>query len=73
MMVRKARIAAGYRLNDPSAQRPDRFWGSDHSILSSRYKGLFSLGVKWQGNEADQPLASIKIKKTWVYEGVALK
>jgi len=46
----------------------DRFCGSP-SLLSSDYRGLFPMGVKWPGRrEADHSQScSAKVKNTWSY------
>jgi hypothetical protein len=74
-------IATGYGLDDrgvgvrvpvgssifSSPRRPDRLW-CPPILLSNWYRGLFSLGVKLPGREADHsPPASAEVKKMWLY------
>jgi hypothetical protein len=50
-----------------SPYHPDWLWVSPN-LLSNEYWGLFPLGVKRPGREADHsPPTSAEIKKTWVY------
>jgi hypothetical protein len=48
-------------------RRPDRLWGPS-SLLSNRYRGALSSGVKRKGREADHsPAASAEVKKMRIY------
>jgi hypothetical protein len=47
-------------------RRPDRFWGPP-SLLSNGYQGLFFLGVKRLGSEADYSPSSAEVKNAWSY------
>jgi hypothetical protein len=74
-------IATGYGLDDrgvgvrvsmgskifSSPRRQDRLWGPP-SLLSNRYRRLFSPGIKQPGREAAHlPTASAEFKKMWIY------
>jgi hypothetical protein len=50
-----------------SPRCPDRLRGPPN-LLSNGYRGLFLLGVKQRGREADHsPPASAEVKKMWIY------
>jgi hypothetical protein len=41
---------------------------ADHPVSYAMGTGALTLGVKWQGHEADHSLpTSAKVKKTWIY------
>jgi hypothetical protein len=59
------RVQAGAR--NFSLPRPDQLWGP-HSLLSSGYKRLFQLEVKWPRLKADfSPPSSTEVKNVWSY------
>jgi hypothetical protein len=60
-------IPAGYWEFFSSTSNPDRLWGSP-CLLPNGYGGLFPLGVKRPGSEADHsPPSSTEVKNAWSY------